>query len=460
MSLSRSETMTVNRSLSSSPTTPSKTVESSDDACISCSCKQTTAVANTKDDSLKEHSGKGQKLKPSARHLASMRRGRGRGRGRGRRRRKPKKQIPDSILKNEHLKKSIQSLPSHYNFEIYKTIWKIQEHKAKKVALQFPEGLLLFSCVISDILEQYAGVECVIMGDVTYGACCVDDFTARSLGCDFLVHYGHSCLVPIDVTDIRVLYVFVDIQIDSVHLVETIKHNFPPSTRLYMLGTIQFAGSMYIVKTALEEYFKEGNGSIAIPQCKPLSAGEVLGCTSPIFDKSAIDAFIFVADGRFHLESVLIHNPGINAYQYNPYKKILTSESYDIEKMKSIRKDAVENAATAKKFGLILGTLGRQGNTNLLERLQKHLRACGKEYTVVLLSEIFPSKLQRFADIDAWIQIACPRLSIDWGYAFPKPLLNPYEAECALNACQWRSERYPMDFYAHGGGEWTNYYKP
>lgn len=34
----------------------------------------------------------------------------------------------------------------------------------------------------------------VIMGDVTYGACCVDDYTAIALGCDFLVHYGHSCL--------------------------------------------------------------------------------------------------------------------------------------------------------------------------------------------------------------------------------------------------------------------------
>ena len=34
----------------------------------------------------------------------------------------------------------------------------------------------------------------MVMGDVTYGACCVDDFTARALGADFLVHYGHSCL--------------------------------------------------------------------------------------------------------------------------------------------------------------------------------------------------------------------------------------------------------------------------
>lgn len=32
------------------------------------------------------------------------------------------------------------------------------------------------------------------MGDVTYGACCIDDYTAVALGCDMLVHYGHSCL--------------------------------------------------------------------------------------------------------------------------------------------------------------------------------------------------------------------------------------------------------------------------
>jgi 2-(3-amino-3-carboxypropyl)histidine synthase len=68
------------------------------------------------------------------------------------------------------------------------------------------------------------------MGDVTYGACCVDDFSAAALGADFLVHYGHSCLVPVDVTgDVPCIYVFVDIKIDVDHLVETIRSD--PSQR-------------------------------------------------------------------------------------------------------------------------------------------------------------------------------------------------------------------------------------
>ena len=32
----------------------------------------------------------------------------------------------------------------------------------------------------------------------------------------------------------------------------------------------------------------------------------------------------------------------------------------------------------------------------------------------------------------SWVQVACPRLSIDWGYAFPKPLLSPYEVRNPL----------------------------
>lgn len=41
---------------------------------------------------------------------------------------------------------------------------------------------------------RFTDADTIVMGDVTYGACCVDDFTARALGADFMVHYGHSCL--------------------------------------------------------------------------------------------------------------------------------------------------------------------------------------------------------------------------------------------------------------------------
>lgn len=133
-------------------------------------------------------------------------------------------QIPKDILENVELNSAISVLPGNYNFEIHKTVWRVKQTGAKRVALQFPEGLLMFACTIADIVERFTSAETIIMGDVTYGACCVDDFTARALGADLMVHYGHSCLVPIDATTIKMLYVFVDIKIDNQHVVDTIRY--------------------------------------------------------------------------------------------------------------------------------------------------------------------------------------------------------------------------------------------
>lgn len=55
------------------------------------------------------------------------------------------------------------------------------------------------------------------------------------------------------------------------------------------------------------------------------------------------------------------------------------------------------------------------------------------------------------------MQTSCPRLSIDWGYAFSRPLLSPYEASVAMGRARgWGGlegetdalASYPMDFYS------------
>ena len=211
---------------------------------------------------------KKQKKRRPKRFVGSKQSKGGRTRRGRRRQRRVANQIPDSLLKNAELNKAIASLPSNYTFEIHKTIWKIQQFKSKRVALQFPEGLLLYACTIADILEHFAGVETMIMADVTYGACCIDDLSAKALGCDFLVHYGHSCLIPIDVTggagrggEMKVLYVFVEIRIEVDHLVKTIRHNFgSKQQKLALLGTIQFVDAVHraakTLRSAEEDTFK------------------------------------------------------------------------------------------------------------------------------------------------------------------------------------------------------------
>merc|ERR1739838_653265 len=122
--------------------------------------------------------------------------------------------------------------------------------------------------------------------------------------------------------------------------------------------------------------------------------------------------------------------------------------------MHDIRKRAI--AAARRAFGrrwiVVLSTLGRQGSVAVLDRLEAMMEGKGIECAVVLLSEIYGAKLERFEldDIGCFVQIGCPRLSIDWGPDILKnhdiPILNAYEATVALEAMQWQKV-YPMDNY-------------
>ncbi|XP_036355250.1 LOW QUALITY PROTEIN: 2-(3-amino-3-carboxypropyl)histidine synthase subunit 1-like [Octopus sinensis] len=292
-------------------------------------------------------------------------------------------------------------LPENYNFEIEKTLWRIRELSARTVALQMPEGLFLFACTIVDILERV-----IIMADVIYGACCVDDLTAESLGVDLLVHYGHSCLggyvwplVSVSqMSSVRLLYVFVDIAFDIAHLVDTLQANFSPRERIAL-------------KTCLPLY------NIVLPREKPLSSCEVLGCTAPRLEDldlimSVLHSFPYVGDGRFHSEALMIANPRLPLYKlgglipcsYSPYTRTLTREYYDYAQMMSVRGKDIELASSAHTFGLVLGTLGRQGSLKVLQCLAQTFEKARRSFVLVLISELSPTRMAHFGDaIDAYV---------------------------------------------------------
>ncbi|XP_023342495.1 2-(3-amino-3-carboxypropyl)histidine synthase subunit 1 [Eurytemora carolleeae] len=457
----------------------------------------------------------------------------------------------------------MEVLPENYNLEVPKTIWRIRKDGFKKVALQLPEGLTMFATALCDIIESFTDAETLIMSDVTYGACCVDDFSARNINYSKL----KNVLVPVDQTStIKMLYIFVDIKMDTLHFTQTVKQNIDKEKSISLVSTIQFVATLQAVAKQL----RDDGYTVFVPQVKPLSPGEILGCTSPKMETSCL---IYLGDGRFHLGEqlslgcdFLIHyghsclvpvdqtstikmlyifvdikmdtlhftqtvkqnidkeksislvstiqfvatlqavakqlrddgytvfvpqvkplSPGeilvrkgmiINIFSEEGYDheyvseegclvrkgmimNMFSEEGYDHELMKRNRLNAINQARNSKTWGIILGTLGRQGNPNILYHLKAKCEKAGKEVVTILLSEIFPQKLSLMPEVGAWIQIACPRLSIDWGLAFKSPILSPYEAAVALEEIPWQIEVYPMDFYANESlGPWTPNHKP
>jgi len=86
--------------------------------------------------------------------------------------------------------------PANYNFEIHKSVWRLQELKAElkkdrlTVVLQLPQGLQMFACMLADVFEKTTGSQCLIIADENYGACCIEDVQASILEADFIIHYG------------------------------------------------------------------------------------------------------------------------------------------------------------------------------------------------------------------------------------------------------------------------------
>lgn len=393
-------------------------------------------------------------------------------------------------------------LPPNYNFEIPKTLSNIARNNSKCVALQFPDGLLKFSIIIADCIRHYTGAETIILGDVVYGACNIDDQTAFSLGADFLVHYGHSCLIPITECRIKIMYVFVSIVFDIKHCVKMVEkvawelckedtksaketvnshgcnssknhtkeefnkccnkdlnvavecclnmQNFeilPTDDKISafiaenfaIIGTIQFNNAIYQVANIF---------NIQIPRIKPLSSGELLGCTSPRISKPIV---IYISDGRFHLESAMIQNPSSLFYKYCPFTKTMSREFYDYQRLLIIRNAEKKKAMRCTKIGVILSTLGRQGNMKIFNNVVRFLQEKNMKVYRIALKEINEKVLDYYDKMECFVQIGCPRLSIDWGSNYKKPLLNAYEVFNEL-------DEYIMDYYGREDNNvWNNY---
>jgi 2-(3-amino-3-carboxypropyl)histidine synthase len=88
-------------------------------------------------------------------------------------------------------KKTIEEINEIYDLEIERVVRTIKKEEAKRVLLQFPEGLKPYSTVIADEIEKKAGSEMLIWLGTCFGACDIPLGTNR-LGVDLIVQFGHS----------------------------------------------------------------------------------------------------------------------------------------------------------------------------------------------------------------------------------------------------------------------------
>ncbi|MFI5406819.1 MAG: diphthamide synthesis protein, partial [Nitrososphaerales archaeon] len=106
----------------------------------------------------------------------------------------------------------------------------------------------------------------------------------------------------------------------------------------------------------------------------------------------------------------------------DPYFEEFLQINNEAEVVKKRAILSVYKALDARTLGIIIGLKeGQFANIKALE-FKKELSKLGINIQLIALTEISNEKLENFREIDAFIQVACPRLGTD-NY-FSKPVLS------------------------------------
>ncbi len=88
----------------------------------------------------------------------------------------------------------LEDLNEEYNLDFDKIVNLIQEEKAKRVLLQFPDGLKQYSKAIVDYLKEKTSAEFIIYLGTCFGAC--DTPLGMEDKVDLMIQLGHNSLMP------------------------------------------------------------------------------------------------------------------------------------------------------------------------------------------------------------------------------------------------------------------------
>ena len=293
-------------------------------------------------------------------------------------------------------------------------IKKLKDLKAKRVFLQFGEGLKLKIQGIVKKLEE-EGFDCVVCLEPCYGACDVRDHEAKVLGCDAILHIGHENFL--EKTSLPVVYWEYFIEADPLPILEKEFDKLKNFERIGLITSIQFVKLIPEVKK-----FLENKGKKAFAQKSLQYEGQILGCNlnSAKTIENKVDCFLCISAGKFYGLGLVLETEKPVLCLDLEKKEIHTLEEFK----KKIQKIIVWNKAQlkeAKRVGILVSW--KKGQFRLPFELKKKLEKEGKEVFILAFDEVAPEKIEGLK-FDALVNYACPRIGIDDLEKYKAPIIN------------------------------------
>ena len=297
----------------------------------------------------------------------------------------------------------------------------IEARKPTSVALNGPDGLLPKVQDLTLRISKKYGIPAYLLADTTWGTCDLNSNGAKVLNAEILFNIGHTNSMETFEKNVIMIDAFDDISFDRV--VEKCTKLLQGKT-ISLITDSQHLNQIESIKNVLEENgvnVKIGKGS------GQLNDGQVFGCefypaTEMIDD---VDANVFLGQSNFHAAGVALatNKP---TYILDPYFNEIREITDFARKLQKKATLEIYKAVDAETFGVIVGLKEGQISKLTALKFKKELESAGKIVHLIALTDITNERLRNLKDIDAFIQVACPRISTD--NRFDKPLLSTPQA--------------------------------
>jgi 2-(3-amino-3-carboxypropyl)histidine synthase len=301
---------------------------------------------------------------------------------------------------------------------------QLAERGARRVALQFPEGLKRKAAAYATALRA-AGFEVIVSGDPCYGACDLAPVTPGYA--DVLVHFGHA---PVDRRP-DVIFLPWAVDFDC----RVLDHALPLLTKT-TVGLVSTVQHVHLIP-AMEEYLRSRGLDIRVAEGSgrtPLK-GQVLGCCFTTAKETRADEILFVGTGLFHPIGIALTTKA-RVIALDPLAG--TAREVDGDALLRRRFAVIEKARTAGSIGIIVSTKSGQQRMDLARRLA----ALSEKAVIVTMQEVSPDELLNLG-FAGYVNTACPRLAYDDQVRFPVPVLSPQEFEILCGVRSW--DAYEID---------------
>ena len=316
------------------------------------------------------------------------------------------------------------------DFEKEKLVKELKKAKPKRVLVQLAEGIKQNAPEISELIESL-GIECIFSGETCWGACSVAVQEAEALGVDLIVHFGHAEFVKVD---FPIIYMEVK---DILYLDPLLEKSLDFLKKYKTIGLSYSIQHRHDLKN-IKKFYEEKGKKVILSKKIGLVAyeGHIVGCQyeglKAIQDE--VECFAIIGN-QFHSmgATLAVQKPVILLDVYNNNVRTMEGLRDKILKQRII---SIEKLKEAKNVGIIIEIKPGQkfGSPKyLLEKLRKK----GKTAIIITMSELTPDKLMNFYNIDAFIELACPRIALDDFAKYPKPILTFKEALVALGERSW-----------------------